>query len=173
MSNEKTINFTFNFNAPVGQNIAHADKVEVHFDKDMTMQVIDTDSVIKNNGNQEKPSSFLSCIETLMDEKDERGNYLMSQGNHWIAIFRIIVDKNLGASNTDYLGFCNMVERLNPKGFRVPLKQDNLKTISKTMYHKPFDKWEYDPTYNATRDPYDKMVEIATRFKEILEENGF
>ena len=42
MSNEKnTINFTFNFNAPVGQNIAHVDKLEAHFDKDMTMQVVD------------------------------------------------------------------------------------------------------------------------------------
>ena len=37
-----TLNFTFNFNAPVGQNIAHVDKLEAHFDKDMTMQVIDT-----------------------------------------------------------------------------------------------------------------------------------
>lgn len=46
MSNEKNINFTFNFNAPVGQNIAHADKVEVHFDKDMTMQVMDTEQII-------------------------------------------------------------------------------------------------------------------------------
>ena len=42
MSSEKTINFTFNFNAPVGQNIAHVDKLEAHFDKDMTMQVVDT-----------------------------------------------------------------------------------------------------------------------------------
>lgn len=173
MSNEKTINFTFNFNAPVGQNIAHADKVEVHFDKDMTMQVIDTDSAIKQNGNQEKPSSLLSCIEALMDEKDEKGNYLMSQGNHWIAVFRIIVDKNLGASNTDYLGFCNMMNGLKPEGFRVPLKQDNLKKISDGMYTNPFDKWKYDSAYNPTRKPYDKMVEIATRFKEILEENGF
>ena len=37
-----TLNFTFNFNAPVGQNIAHVDKLEAHFDKDMTMQVVDT-----------------------------------------------------------------------------------------------------------------------------------
>ena len=42
MSNEKTINFTFNFNSPVGQNIAHVDKLEAHFDKEMTMQVVDT-----------------------------------------------------------------------------------------------------------------------------------
>lgn len=37
--------FTFNFNAPVGQNIAHADKVIVHFDKDMKMQILDTDEI--------------------------------------------------------------------------------------------------------------------------------
>ena len=37
-----TLNFTFNFNAPVGQNIAHVDKLDAHFDKDMTMQVVDT-----------------------------------------------------------------------------------------------------------------------------------
>ena len=37
-----TLNITFNFNAPVGQNIAHVDKLEAHFDKDMTMQVVDT-----------------------------------------------------------------------------------------------------------------------------------
>lgn len=42
MSEKNTINFTFNFNAPVGQNIAHVDKLEAHFDKDMTMQVVDT-----------------------------------------------------------------------------------------------------------------------------------
>ena len=37
-----TLNFTFHFNAPVGQNIAHVDTLEAHFDKDMTMQVVDT-----------------------------------------------------------------------------------------------------------------------------------
>lgn len=42
MSEKNTLNFTFNFNAPVGQNIAHVDHLEAHFDKDMTMQVVDT-----------------------------------------------------------------------------------------------------------------------------------
>lgn len=173
MSNERNINFTFNFNAPVGQNIAHADKVEVHFDKDMNMQIVDTNATIDKEVNKTKPASLLSCIEKLMDEKDEKGKYLVSQGNHWIAIFRMVVDKGLGASNTDYLGFCNMIEGLKPEGFRVALKQENLKTISKTIYQNPFDKWKYDPVYNPKRKPYDEMVAIATRFKEILEENGF
>lgn len=32
-------NFVFNFNAPVGQQIANVERMEVHFDKDMKMQV--------------------------------------------------------------------------------------------------------------------------------------
>lgn len=33
------VNQTFNFNAPIGQHIAHVDKIEAHFDKDMGMQI--------------------------------------------------------------------------------------------------------------------------------------
>ena len=36
---------TFHFNAPIGQQIAHVDKIEAHFDKDMTMQVSDTPAI--------------------------------------------------------------------------------------------------------------------------------
>jgi len=34
-----TPTITNNFNAPIGQYIAHVDKIEAHFDKDMTMQL--------------------------------------------------------------------------------------------------------------------------------------
>lgn len=47
-----TLNFTFNFNAPVGQNIAHVDKLEAHFDKDMTMQVVDTASLARDEAEE-------------------------------------------------------------------------------------------------------------------------
>ena len=33
------VNQTFNFNAPIGQQIAHVDKIEAHFDKNMGMQI--------------------------------------------------------------------------------------------------------------------------------------
>lgn len=45
MSDEKN-SFTFHFHAPVGQQIAHVDKIEAHFDKDMNMQVMNTDGVV-------------------------------------------------------------------------------------------------------------------------------
>ena len=72
MSNEKTINFTFNFNAPVGQNIAHVDKLEAHFDKDMTMQVVDTKSVVNDEQEEDEPlatipESATSCFKFAND----------------------------------------------------------------------------------------------------------
>ena len=39
-----TLNFTFNFNAPVGQDIAHVDTFER---KDMTMQVMDMEVLVR------------------------------------------------------------------------------------------------------------------------------
>ena len=33
------VNQTFNFNAPIGQQIAHVDKIEAHFDMNMGMQI--------------------------------------------------------------------------------------------------------------------------------------
>lgn len=41
---------TLNFNASVGQQIAHVDKIEAHFDKDMGMQVANAGEI--ENGAQ-------------------------------------------------------------------------------------------------------------------------
>lgn len=117
--------------------------------------------------------SLLACIDALMDEKDADGQYIVNQGNHWIAIFRIVADKGLGVSGTDYKGFCEMIDNLKPSGFRIPLKHDNLRKITDGIYSRPFDKWYYDPNFNSTREPYDKMQRVASKFKDILEENGF
>ena len=61
-----TLNFTFNFNAPVGQNIAHVDKLEAHFDKEMTMQVVDTATLATS---QEAPLGVPPLPEVLLTDK--------------------------------------------------------------------------------------------------------
>ena len=53
MTDGNNFHFTFNFHAPVGQQIAHVEKLETHFDKDMSMQVIDTGAVM--NADEEEP----------------------------------------------------------------------------------------------------------------------
>ena len=55
MSDGNNFHFTFNFHAPVGQQIAHVDKLEAHFDKDMSMQVIDTGAVMNADAEEEEP----------------------------------------------------------------------------------------------------------------------
>lgn len=78
MSNEKTINFTFNFNAPVGQNIAHVDKLEAHFDKDMTMQVVDTKSIVneeeegESNAKEKQENEALTRNQLLFNTHEEQ-----------------------------------------------------------------------------------------------------
>lgn len=46
---------TLNFNAPVGQQIAHVDKIEAHFDKDMGMQVVNAGEI--ENGARKENSA--------------------------------------------------------------------------------------------------------------------
>ena len=55
MSHGNNFHFTFNFHAPVGQQIARVDKLVAHFDKDMSMQVVDTDAIM-NSDEREAPS---------------------------------------------------------------------------------------------------------------------
>ena len=55
MSDGNKFHFNIHFNAPVGNYIAHVDKLEAHFDKDMTMQVVDTDGMM-NSDEGEAPS---------------------------------------------------------------------------------------------------------------------
>ena len=56
MSNGNNFHFTFNFHAPVGQQIARVDKLVAHFDKDMSMQVVDTDAMMNSDDEGEAPS---------------------------------------------------------------------------------------------------------------------
>lgn len=51
-ANRPQVTQTMNFNAPIGQQIAHVDKIEAHFDKDMGMQIANVEEMSKTT---EKP----------------------------------------------------------------------------------------------------------------------
>ena len=61
MSDGNNFHFTFNFHAPVGQQIAHVDKLEAHFDKDMTMQVVDTEAMMNADAVDEPSLPEILC----------------------------------------------------------------------------------------------------------------
>ena len=96
---------------------------------------------------------------------------LFNQQSHWQAIYRILVDKGY-CRDSDFDGFDRFIRTVMPDEVNRPYKKDSVRNINKTDFNKPFDRWQYDPETSGTRKPYDRMVEIASRFKKILEEKG-
>ena len=117
-----------------------------------------------------------SCIRQLMDmnvaDADGRVRPLFRSALHWQAVYRILVDYNLGAADGDYMGFKNLAPQIMPEGCRVPFNYNALRNISKTPFVRPFVKWHYDRTYFRTRTPYESMTRVATEFLKLLQEKG-
>ena len=61
MSDGNKFHFNIHFNAPVGNYIAHVDKLEAHFDKDMTMQVADTEAMMNADAVDEPSLPEILC----------------------------------------------------------------------------------------------------------------
>ena len=90
---------------------------------------------------------------------------------HWQAVYRILVDKGY-CRDSDFDGFDAFIRRVMPVEVNKPYTKASVKQISQTDFVRPFDEWMFDMQTSKTRKPFDRMVAIATRFKEILEENG-
>ena len=90
---------------------------------------------------------------------------------HWQAVYRILVDKGY-CRDSDFDGFDAFIRRVMPEEVNKPYKKDSVRNINKTSFNKPFDRWRYDPNDYGTRKPFERMVAIARRFKEILDGNG-
>ena len=124
-----------------------------------------------NDASLDSPAEGIrQSIALLMLEKygDEP---LFNQQSHWQAIYRILVDKGY-CRDSDFDGFDRFIRTVMPDEVNKPYKKDSVRNINKTDFNKPFDRWQYDPETSGTRKPYDRMVEIASRFKKILEEKG-
>ena len=110
------------------------------------------------------------CIALLMQERygDEP---LFCLQSHWQAVYRILVDKGY-CRESDFDGFDTFIRTVMPGEVNKPYKKDSVRNINKTDFNKPFVRWHYDPAISGTRKPYERMVAVASRFKEILKENG-
>ena len=105
-----------------------------------------------------------------MEYRETDGRYLVTRKVHWMAIFRILVDRGIYPDGTDYRGFCHFMEGVCPAdGYRVPLSYQSLKGISRTMYVRPFAEWRYDAVYGISLQAYDRMYRIAATLNELLE----
>lgn len=62
--------FTFNFNAPVGQNIANVEKMDVHLDKDGNIQVMNAETVESSTVPTETPQQAEQPTPTSIPEEE-------------------------------------------------------------------------------------------------------
>lgn len=131
---------------------------------------------VRQNGGQDTSSlsqvekSIRRCIALLMTEQYGDKPLFNIQG-HWQAVYRILVDKEY-CQDSDFNGFDTFICRVMPEIVNKPYKRDSVRNINKTDFNKPFAKWEYNATTSGKREPYDRMVAVASRFKEILEGKG-
>ena len=117
-----------------------------------------------------KEERIRRCIALLMEER-YKGEPLFNQRNHWQAVYRILVDKGY-CTDSDFDGFDVFIKRVMPEEVNKPYSKPSVKQISQTDFCKPFEEWAFDPATSKTRRPFDRMVAVAQRFLEILEENG-
>ena len=110
------------------------------------------------------------CIALLMTERYGDEPLFCLQG-HWQAVYRILVDKGY-CRDSDFDGFDAFIRRVMPEEVNKPYSKASVKQISQTDFVKPFKDWVFDYQTSKTRKPFDRMVAVARRFHEFLEENG-
>ena len=146
-----------------------ADERQAIIELDIMLDLIHQDmAVLAESASEEE--RIRECIALLMKEryKDEP---LFNLQSHWQAVYRILVDKGF-CHDSDFDGFDVFIKRVMPKEVNKPYSKPSVKQISQTDFSKRFVEWKFDPLTSKTRRPFDRMVAVARRFLEILEENG-
>lgn len=70
-ANRPQVTQTLNFNAPIGQQIAHVDKIEAHFDKDIGMHVVDAEVVDTEISSEElSPANLFTHQQGILEDGD-------------------------------------------------------------------------------------------------------
>ena len=141
---EKQFNFGKTLPSPpcVGREKSHMNQAKTQFQEERIQQ----------------------CIALLMTERlgDEP---LFSLQGHWQAVYRILVDKGY-CRDSDFDGFDAFIRRVMPEEVNKPYTKASVKQISQTDFVRPFDEWMFDMQTSKTRKPFDRMVAIATRFRD-------
>ena len=148
-----TLNFTFNFNAPVGQNIAHVDKLEAHFDKDMTMQVVDTKSMCHEAAKSDPRLRF----EDLARAVESVQSYFWAQSS-WAVVYCVCRD-HLGMKD-NMSEFEKLVQGLT---FTKDVYKCPAGTIQKAITNNDYMRY---PLY---RWPEGRASRLATELMKTLE----
>lgn len=152
MNETNTLNFTFHFHAPVGQNIAHVDRLEAHFDKDMTMQVVDTATLAR----EEAKSSPKLRFEDLVRAVEAVQSYFWAQSS-WAVVY-CVCREHLGmADNMSEFEKCVQGLTFTKKVYECPTG-----TIQKALANNEYMR------YPLHRWPEGRAARLAAELMKML-----
>lgn len=148
-----TLNFTFNFNAPVGQNIAHVDTLEAHFDKDMTMQVVDTATLCREAAKSDPRLRF----EDLARAVEATQSFFWAQ-SAWAVVYCVCRDHLGIADNMSEFEKCVQGLTFTKKVYECPTG-----TIQKALANNEYMR------YPLHRWPEGRASRLAAELMKTLE----
>lgn len=109
-------------------------------------------------------SQLKTILDNLMQLKAEDGKPLFGQKNHWWAVYRIFVDRNIAKIRENhYQAFIHLINTLNLNQLNAELDLSTLSNITQDpIFRLPFKKW-VKPWGESTRrqNAYDRMHQIA------------
>lgn len=108
------------------------------------------------------------CLELLMEKRDTKGKPLFRNKDHWQAVFCILAGK-LHFNRNDFEFFDVLMKRIIPDKVNAHYSRSAVKNISQTPYFKPLEEWEFDEKLMKTREPFERMQDIAEYFQQLLE----
>ena len=96
------------FYGTIGQHINHVDKIEVHFDKDMNMQMMKAENVTQEEKGDGMEERIRLAIEALYDCKDEDGKNIFTEKSQWYAVYRVLKEyMNYPEKMSDFVNMIN------------------------------------------------------------------
>ena len=117
------------------------------------------------------------ALEEIMSMKDAKGEPMFCQKNHWWAVFRIFVDRQVcNIRENRYKEFIELIASLGLEYTNAPLDMATLSNITQDIYRYPFTRWELMIPEDASqrwKTAYTRIYQIADKLNKILISKGF
>jgi len=120
------------------------------------------------------PEAVRGALMVLFACLNKEGKRLFSKANHWVAVFRVMVDEELVADNA-FEVFAKYIDGLMIENVPYELNTNNLSHSYDGVYRRPLKDWSVEAYLRwkgtgAKTKIFDDMYEVATKFRSLLDE---
>jgi len=120
------------------------------------------------------PEAVRGALMVLFAYTNKEGKRLFSKANHWVAVFRVMVDEELVADNA-FEVFAKYIDGLMIENVPFELNTNSLSHSYDGVYRRPLKDWSVEAYLRwkgtgAKTKIFDDMYEVATKFRSLLDE---